>query len=287
MLKQRVTIIVALVFALLSSCAYTIKVSSQPNPPVLHEDTVQCSTVGCKVCFDPQVCLLCDSSLFYEELPVEDKCVCQEGRWAKSGSCKTCSNIIDLCESCSLEDGNVVCDKCGISSYRAGPNICSLCNDHIPHCLSCSSSTVCTKCLDSYFLNKSSCAACGSGCKTCTSNTSCSECLEMYHLNGTTCKLCVANCLHCNDATNCVQCAQGFYIRNQSLQPKNCVKCINNCLTCSAADTCDSCPANNYFDLINKECKECFNLPFCKTCSFDGQCSQCLSNEYWVNAGKC
>ena len=47
-------------------------------------DGSACNIVGCQICFDPTVCLLCDTSKYFEEEPENNACKCQPNRWLRA-----------------------------------------------------------------------------------------------------------------------------------------------------------------------------------------------------------
>jgi hypothetical protein len=74
----------------------------------------------------------------------------------------------------------------------------------IPACLSCSSATTCTACVQGFFLSGSSCASCTiiPHCKSCESSSTCTQCQEgsVMDYTSNTCSPCeslISGCITC------------------------------------------------------------------------------------------
>ena len=120
-------------------------------------------------------------------------------------------------------------------------------------CLTCSTYTACTNCLNSSlwvlnggcvescplstYANAGQCVPCSAGCLVCTINT-CTNCVnssysdcnlisQQYDVFGTSCVLCPTGCDHC-EGTNCTACLDGYSL--------NSTLCIKACLL---TNTCE------------------------------------------------
>jgi hypothetical protein len=60
-----------------------------------------CSVVGCRICFDPEVCLLCDTNSNFQPDPVANACLCMDSYWQITNKCMQCEEIISNCATCA------------------------------------------------------------------------------------------------------------------------------------------------------------------------------------------
>ena len=114
-----------------------------------------------------------------------------------SGSCVSCSTLINGCSTCS---SSTACTSCSTTLHFASApnlaqtcdcdsafifdpsNVCVLCSSTLPNCDTCSSQSICTSCNFNYTLNTTAspavCISCYSimiGCSTCNL-TNCLSC---------------------------------------------------------------------------------------------------------------
>lgn len=170
-------------------------------------------------------------------------------------------------------------------------NLTQICVSCPTSCLTCQSLTLCTSCVNGYFLQGDnlcyntcppryfintqtlSCQKCPSDCYTCNFDGTCITCnatsdfrqfdsvtsrciaLDGYFDNlSQTCVSCPINCLLCSSLTLCTSCANGSYLTDSKL-----------CET--------SCPPRQFENNQSNTCQKC---PFdCYTCNNVGQCTSC------------
>lgn len=166
---------------------------------------------------------------------------------------------------------------------------------------------------------------CSKGCSSCTSASVCIKCLSNYFLDGTkcvstcppgtfgqtpNCKKCQTPCSECADtATSCTACVDGYSLSNgQCMQfcPNSTTNINGRCEPCTPP--CDSCIGSKencltcidkYYLYNNKcfpscpsgtaksggACEDC--SPFCATCNESpSDCTSCIEN-YYLHNGKC
>ena len=146
----------------------------------------------------------------------------------------------------------------------------------------------CSSCLPGYNLTGSTCTStCPANCSNCSSNTVCTACLATYYLSTTnsTCTACNGdgyftlgwNCSVCD--TNCVACAG---------TATNCTSCniTQNLYLYSSNHTCGLCPSRPGYSLVSPNCLVCG--PHCNTCSGNGYtCLTCLAGNYLYPNATC
>lgn len=74
MFGSRTNYQIALIFALL--CLWEVQALHNQKVMAMVGE-VGCQIVGCKVCFKPEVCLLCDTDYYFQAEPIENTCLCQ------------------------------------------------------------------------------------------------------------------------------------------------------------------------------------------------------------------
>ena len=93
----------------------------------------------------------------------------------------------------------VAAHSCDEGYYLLGGGTgCSSCNQAMPFCKSCSSSSICTSCSNGNILTNNSCLLCSDlieGCAFCQVSTVCISCTQCYFLNSTT-----QLCQRCTDS---------------------------------------------------------------------------------------
>ena len=146
---------------------------------------------------------------------------------------------------------------------------CSPCEDAMPGCQLCSSSSVCLECENGYYENAGSCDPCSNSmsfCLRCSDSSHCTTCIGGYFVNSTSnaCSLChdqIPNCIGCAHDTLCLLCQQNYTVSGGvcvSSGPATPIQVysfcqINHCLSCdhdSVTDTviCTNCIPTHYLD---------------------------------------
>ena len=132
----------------------------------------------------------------------------------------------------------------------------------------------CTKCYDSYYLDKNSfiCQKCNDNCATCVDDSiKCTSCKNDSFLDENNNK-CIEKCDHstcesCNETdgatypSNCTKCKYSnmFIAENGA----SCLNCSENCLTCSKGpmgdnSNCDTCDPNKFnYKIDNPDKSNC------------------------------
>jgi len=230
----------------------------------------------------------------------------------------TGENCTDPCSANCLNNicyKNGACEKCpeGKSGNQCDKNCdtgCKACDK--------SDSTICTECIDKYYLLNKKCLKCNEGCKdgNCDKIDGKCECIEGYYgtkcenkcsncpsggcnINGTcidqtnNCKdlkhfgpscneSCSANCSTCNRKGECTKCS------NPS---KFGLKCDNDCSNCPGKtcnitgicnDTKNDCSNLLYYgEYCNKTCNADKDKKNCKECHRNGICTSCNNNKFF------
>ena len=156
-------------------------------------------------------------------------------------------------------------------------------------CLTCTSSSACSKCDVGYYQNAvgatPQCLLCSDtmqGCSICSSSTTCLECKSMYFLNSTSqCQVCsvpLTGCTFCTNSTVCLSCGSGFF-KNASSRCQSCTD-LPGCLVCSDASTCLFCDTGYYFSSFT--CQSCSVMTGCYSCISSTVCSSCIGG-YTLN----
>ena len=189
-------------------------------------------------------------------------------------------------------------------------------------CIACSTPSVCTQCVDYFYVDSNAkCASCHSSCKQCSGglSTQCTACEGSLYLKSGSCvsdcgsgyrkgsnNQCEAcsdiNCNQCDaSASQCTQCKAGYFVTGSN----TCQACsTSNCVTCPS-DTCSACDSANdwFFNPVNSECVntcpsgyrkntilgtcEACSDPNCLACDADKDvCTQCKAVGYYLAASK-
>jgi proprotein convertase subtilisin/kexin type 5 len=135
---------------------------------------VSCTSIRpqCTVCSDSSTCSEC----IVGYSAISDCADCDIGFYPNGGTCSMCLNAITNCYDCSSD---TVCTQC-LDGYKSAPgttgpctlcdefyymsntNVCTACFLDLTNCLTCSSSSVCTACMDGFSLS-SNCLQCDTG----------------------------------------------------------------------------------------------------------------------------
>jgi proprotein convertase subtilisin/kexin type 5 len=267
--------------------------ANTPNGYVNISGIAQTCTSNCATCSSvPSNCMSCSNSYYLYAntcislcpngyIPISNICT------ACAPPCLTCVNSINICLSCNpsnspflyLSAGACVL-SCPTNTYANSSTL--ICETCINPCSTCSSSTICLSCVNSYSLYQYNCLSscpigftsinqicmiCLSPCNTCTnSQTFCTSCLT---------SIIPSVYLSNNQCINGINCPSGTYPNNTIFQ---CTTCNTPCLSCTTAAICTSCIINYYLNgnvcvsscpsktvNINNLCVSC-NSP-CLTCS--------------------
>ncbi len=188
------------------------------------------------------------------------------------------------------------------------------CNTNIAtyHCMTCSSTGLCTSCYQPVTVNSADYTF--DGFKFLTSDSRClSVCGIGYFIdtNSNLCTKCDSPCNTCNiTSTTCLSCIQNittnkYFSGNKTCllicpdgfypDPGNiCIRCSTQCNACvSDALTCTSCPSGTFLNSVTRTCVTAINCPsetfansltnMCGTCHIS--CSGCVSQS--VNCINC
>lgn len=156
------------------------------NAPV-NLTCLNCSLVlnNCLNCNTPFSCLLCDTGYALSN----NLCVpCNSSIL----NCAICLNLTS-CLTCSLPylAVNGTCYNCPIWPlqqlfYLDSTFTCHSCTTVTNNCIRCTTSLICTLCIDLYYLDNNICHLCSTAinnCLACKNKLSCSICANGYYLN--------------------------------------------------------------------------------------------------------
>ncbi|XP_060586042.1 protein draper-like [Ruditapes philippinarum] len=174
-------------------------------------------------------------------------------------NCQKCEYDADICESCY--DGfylEVTKDCSGVCPSE---------------CVSCTSSTFCTKCKEHFYNDHGyrDCRfrKCPVNCK-CDQNV-CVECQAGYFGPSTTClDTCPANCYTCLSKDSCQSCKTGYYNGKEFDNPQNpvmnnCVhQCRAECTSCLSFNNCTSCLPGTFGPTCQQKCSTGCNNNVCE-----------------------
>ena len=124
------------------------------------------------------------------------------------------------CDVCLYNYNRVKCPD------RPDDNNCFICYKcEIIYCDECTN-TVCTKCLDGFYLNNNKCSFCNTNCETCSGSAdNCDSCNFGYYKSNGECKKCDSNCYSCSgSAAFCTNCNYGYYLDSSN----SCVQCVSH-----------------------------------------------------------
>lgn len=129
------------------------------------------------------------------------------------------------------------------------------CTNCAPHCVECSSSQ-CTRCERSYFVQGGICSQCTAPCLTCSgSATTCTSCAPPASLTAAgTCVICLEPCATCSSGSLniCITCNLPY-----SLTPVAgvCYRCDQDlCTSCNSTNTSICYTCKNGSTLVNGRC---------------------------------
>lgn len=245
---------------------------------------VRCES-GCEICESYHQCKQCKNGFYLHDNNGDMDCEpCSEG-------CMDCNNE------------NHDCTKCFPGFYEAtqgtsGKLKCMPCSQN---CQSCEKTTghPCTQCFEGYYPDNNKCAKCQLPCSSCSSETECTKCVNGYLLEGTSCKTpCSPECQSCEKtANNCLTCHSGY-----QLSGSTCIQCPTGCKTCEYAGDqviCLTCQdgyqkEGENCDPCHESCSTCYSESYlaCYTCSkgyykynvatfpdyYTGECRKCEDN---------
>ncbi|KAL4478585.1 hypothetical protein ABPG74_006820 [Tetrahymena malaccensis] len=232
---------------------------------------------SCLACTQPQnsnACSSCPSGSFLQGSTCQP---CQS-------PCKTCLNSATSCRSC-VSSTNYTYDSVNF--------VCQMiCHSSCSSCTKPNDQTQCTKCVDGYYLNGTTCTLCNSPCKFCSSATQCLSCVNntdyTYDPNA---KQCISNCYqYCSscskpsDSNSCTACKDGYY-----LSGSQCLQCSSPCSKCTSnANQCTGCISGYSLDSSQNKCNiQCYQT--CKTCSSPNNqqaCNSCIDG-YFIQNNQC
>ncbi|CAD8079131.1 unnamed protein product [Paramecium sonneborni] len=254
----------------ISPCIYcsTIDICDLCSDGYFLDTTFQCQPClkPCLTCINTQSsCLSCIDSTMTQS---NGSCICASNQFYDSltsicknchPTCTSCSNPDNCCSTILYSQFNISTNTCECQNgyYQLSLNTCLLC---VSPCLYCSSQSVCTSCVDGYYLSSSSSSQ--SSCLTCTSP--CLNCIN----TSTQCLSCVSiNMVIINQTCTC----PSNYYMNSTLT--DCIQCHSTCLTCTNSNDCCLITEFKIFDSVSNNCR-------CKNGYFDsnGICQQCNQN---------
>lgn len=209
--------------------------------------------------------------------------------------------IAGQCPSgCKVCPDATICSTC-LDTYVLNPatNLCNSCANIIPNCLSCSSSsgvTVCVNCSVGFTLDQTTCTSavqsCADvNCATCLSDIKiCIACLDGYYVaSDATCMTCgtIANCKACSNSTTCTTCLDGSSL---TINGTCVVPChVDYCQTCKIIDICAVCLTGYTLDSVNNKCipgTSCLD-PYCIDCADPKVCKACAGGYALDASGTC
>lgn len=242
---------------------------------------------GCEPCLDPN-CLKCDASATTCEL-------CDSLYFIKNGGCErychaACTVCTDRtphkCSNCSQGyylDGTSCVTTCSASTYPdPSTGKCLKCPSP---CSTCTSSTFCTSCGNSTYLEPGNTGRCISNCPinfygdkitgTCSKcDPACIRCVDSSNVN---CSVCATDAYRVLPKMCFTSCPIGFYGDRGS---STCLACHSSCATCNGATSsnCLTCSAAGTY-VSSGTCKPCD--PSCKSCTGGGifDCTECNSGS--------
>jgi len=176
-----------------------------------YMDSGSCKAVNCD-----KSCLVCSSTGVCVSCPTHttspsgtNYCTCESGYFPQpdTSNCQLCSF---QCLSCTdgSDSGCLQCKPNAVLS-RPAPSSCH--------------------CIDGFHASpdSSNCTMCLQGCALCSSSASvCSKCIEHYFLGNSGCQLCGLTCLSCSTVDTCRSCQPGLTI-TKSGQCLDCPNCAD------------------------------------------------------------
>jgi len=270
---------------------------------------------GCKSCSSLTVCTACFDNYFYGIIGSTALCYSEcPLRFYTNTQYKICQPCPYDCFTCDKYSNCLSCDpdndhrklfsvtgRCLAlpGYYDNGTSACLNCPTT---CSMCKSSSICSLCIQGYYLSARStcenicqrgsiqlitgnkvgaCTKCPYDCSYCNVQGQCTSCSDSsnremnqdtlrcvpkigYYDNGfEKCSKCQIGCAKCNSLDICLQCSQSYFLYNQS--------CFQNC------------PQRSYFDTSTYVCQLC---PYdCLTCDSNRNCLTCSDgdNRFYSN----
>ncbi|CAK71721.1 unnamed protein product (macronuclear) [Paramecium tetraurelia] len=134
------------------------------------------------------------------------------------------------------------------------------------------------KCDEGYYQENSICKGCAAPCATCTSSIVCTTCIDTYYFAEQTCEICIDGCLKCTTSTDCSICIEGFFYEDDQ-----CYVCTPDCVKCQAKNYCNTCVTGKYSNSFG-QCEDCPSI--CTSCTSNNNCQSCIDG-YYNNVGYC
>ena len=164
---------------------------------------IQCNIPNCQSCALSGTTIVCQT--------------CVVGYSQNAGTCIQCLFPCATCNSNQAPNNCVACQTPLYFSIALSNSTCL--SNSIPNCLSYNAANItqCTACSTYYALNTSSNLCefnCPTNCLTCSTPTACTQCVQGYFLpsNGTCTQCQISACSSCSgDGMTCTQCFTGFY----------------------------------------------------------------------------
>ena len=217
---------------------------------------------GCDTCSTTAVCTTCIDDKAVNQVT---KCACEHGM-----------NVDGTCKEVSCKDDEL----------KVGASECKKCSTLIEGCKKCSSSNVCTDCIDGIAQLINGKCNCVGGFKldgTCkpVSNSNCLD--DEVNVYGK-CRKCsefMAGCEECDETNKCTKCVDDK-ADNQVTQCV-CEHGMNGDGTCKELN----CQVNEV-KVSDTECKKCSELmQGCDTCSTTAVCTTCIDSKADNQVTKC
>jgi len=188
-----------------------------------------------------------------------------------SVACPTGANLIPNCATCVTSGSSTVCSTC-LNSYYLASNTCVLCSTVLANCAYCAlnsaSQPTCQLCATNYGLI-------GANCQNCSAISGCSTC--QITSNNLQCTKCNSNLVLYNAMSTCVPC--------QITYCSNCTISNDGIFTCFACST-------GYFLKNSTNCLSCaLSITYCANCLFDQNnkliCAVCANTNLYIYNNTC
>jgi hypothetical protein len=155
-------------------------------------DVLGCSSAS--YILNQAVCTGCNSTLFYNPLPLNGTCVCSPG-FIFDLSFNKCIGCPLNCLNCStIGNGDVICHLCDVDYQILAPlnNSCIKCPEHCLYCYLVNGFSACSLCMDGYYKANLAlalttfvfCPSCLIDCILCDSNKTCLTCVTGHPVPG-------------------------------------------------------------------------------------------------------
>jgi hypothetical protein len=249
-----------------------------------HTATYSTGMEKCKLCppncqacpGDSTTCQTCDPGYFLLQ-PGSKSCVTEE--FCKIGYRQKCEGGKDECEPCT----DKWCLECPSS-----PSICTKCKDSwYLDKTGCGPQGTCTQCtLTEVFRTQEAginvCMNCPEGCETCSSDSVCKKCLPgLYRVYSDTCV-----CTPCSNCDTEQKYTDPLFDIDYCLTVPVTDCKDPNCLACEDIYTCQDgrCKTGYYLGYLRK-CLPC-EISHCDMCLDNTKCLLCSTNFYLFNNGE-